>query len=246
MNNKKQLISIEGNIGAGKSTFVNIIKNNVPNTEIVSEPIEIWKKTVDADNENILDKFYKNIPRWAYTFQNFACITRMMKIEDTLRETTAELVFLDRSLATDKYIFEKMLHDGKQISELEHNIYNLWCDFYYKYVRPELENITIYLRCNPLTALERIKKRGRTEEQNISISYLTDLHNYHEKWLMENNEKSKSNVIVINTDKDFENDEEYQKEIINNVLNEINLIKQKKLMNINENIYNHNNVNYVI
>jgi deoxyadenosine/deoxycytidine kinase len=226
MSSSKQIISIEGNIGAGKSTFVDIIKTHISNSEIVGEPIEIWKKLQDSDGSNILEKFYKDIPRWAYSFQNLACITRMMKIEDTIQQSDAAFIFLDRSLGTDKNVFEKMLYDSKKISEIEHQMYNLWCDFYHKYVRAEFNNIIIYLRCDPETALTRIKKRGRIEEQDISIEYLTSLHEYHEKWLMNN---PNVNVIIVDCDKDFETDLENQKYIINTVVNEINFIKKKML-----------------
>jgi len=229
--NTKQIISIEGNIGAGKSTFVDIINKNVVNSEIVCEPVEMWKSLKDSDGSNILQKYYKDIPRWAYSFQNLACITRMMKIEDTIRQSNADFIFLDRSLGTDKNVFEKMLYDSKKITELEHQMYGLWCDFYHKYVRPEFENIVIYLRCSPDTALTRIKKRGRVEEQDIALEYLKDLHEYHEKWLMKSCETNGLNVIVVDCDKDFENDIQYQNQVINRVVNEINLIRSGKLEN---------------
>ena len=216
----KQIITIEGNIGVGKSTFVDIISKNVQNSEIVTEPVEMWKSLQDSDGSNILQKFYQDIPRWAYSFQNLACITRMMKIEDTIKQTSAKYVFLDRSLGTDKNVFEKMLYDSGKISEIEHQMYNLWCDFYYKYVRTELENLIIYLRCKPETALNRIKKRGRTEEKDITIEYLSELHRYHEEWLCSSN----LNVIVIDCDKDFENDLIYQQEIINLVKERVNKV----------------------
>jgi deoxycitidine kinase len=225
MNNRKQIISIEGNIGAGKSTFVDIIKKNIENSEIVCEPVEMWKKIKDTDGSNILEKYYKDIPRWAYSFQNLACITRMIKIEDTIRESDAEFIFLDRSLGTDKNVFEKMLYDSKEISEIEHRMYNLWCDFYHKYIRPEFENIVIYLRCTPETSLLRIKKRGRAEEQEISLNYLTNLHKYHEEWLMDTTKTNKLNVIVIDCDADFEHDLIFQKKILNTVVEKINSIK---------------------
>jgi deoxycitidine kinase/deoxyguanosine kinase len=226
----KQIISIEGNIGAGKSTFVSIINRYVSDSEIVSEPVEMWKKLQDTDGSNILEKFYKDIPRWAYSFQNLACITRMIKIEDTIRQSDAQYLFLDRSLGTDKNVFEKMLYDSGKITEIEHQMYNLWCDFYYKYVRPTFENIIIYLRCEPETALARIKKRARAEEQGITIEYLADLHKYHEKWLSDNPEL---NVIVVDCNRDFEHDFQYQAQIINTVVNEINVIRKNKL-NIND------------
>jgi deoxyadenosine/deoxycytidine kinase len=147
-----------------------------------------------------------------------------MKIEETIRESHAKYIFLDRSLGTDKNVFEKMLYDSKQISDIEHNMYNLWCDFYYKYVRPEFENIVIYLRCDPQIAYSRIKKRGRSEEQNISLEYLNDLHKYHENWLMQKKD-NRLNVIVVDCNKDFEFDKEYQNQVINQIVNQINQIK---------------------
>lgn len=229
MTQEKQIITIEGNIGVGKSTFVDIIKKYISNSEIVSEPVEMWKQMQDSDGTNILQKFYQDIPRWAYSFQNLACITRMTKIEDTIQKSNAEFIFLDRSLGTDKNVFEKMLYDSGKISEIEHQMYNLWCDFYYKYVRPEFENIIIYLRCQPEIALERIKKRGRIEEKDITIEYLTDLHKYHENWLTFN---SDLNVIIIDCNKDFENDKVYQNEMLSNIITQINTIREKRAKNI--------------
>ena len=231
MSNNKQIVTIEGNIGVGKSTFVQIVKNNIANSEIVGEPVELWKKMKDSDGSNILQKFYQDIPRWAYSFQNLACITRMTKIEDTIQNSEAEFIFLDRSLGTDKNVFEKMLYDTGKISEIEHQMYNLWCDFYYKYVRPELENIIIYLRCNPEIALERIKKRGRVEEKDITLEYLTELHKYHEDWLNDNNYKN-SNIIIIDCNKDFENDKVYQNQILATIITQINVIREKRVKNI--------------
>lgn len=229
MSQEKQIITIEGNIGVGKSTFVDIIKKYISNSEIVGEPVEMWKQMKDTDGTNILQKFYQDIPRWAYSFQNLACITRMTKIEDTIQNSNSQFIFLDRSLGTDKNVFEKMLYDSGKISEIEHQMYNLWCDFYYKYIRPEFENIIIYLRCQPEIALERIKKRGRVEEKDISLEYLNDLHKYHENWLISN---PNLNVIIIDCNKDFENDKIYQNQILGQIITQINEIRENRVKNI--------------
>ena len=210
----KIIISIEGNIGVGKTTFMDILKRNFNESEIVYEPLKIWENLIDTDGDNILNKFYKDQNRWAYSFQNLACITRMTMIEDTIQNTSAKYIFLDRSLGTDKHVFEKMLYNSGKISEIEHNMYNMWCDFYYKYIRPEFNNIIIYLRCSTETAINRIKKRGRVEEKDISYDYINELHKYHEEWLIDD---ITNNIIVIDCDKDFENDIEYQEEIINTI-----------------------------
>ncbi len=205
----KKIIAIEGNIGVGKSTFTKILKDNFKNSLIVDEPVDTWISLKDDSGTSILGLFYKDVNRWAYTFQNLAYITRMMRIADSIK-SDKDIIFLDRSLGTDKYVFEKMLYDDKIISELEHKMYNIWCDFYKKYI-DDSENHIIYLRCEPSTSFERIKKRGREEEKNITLDFLKKIHIYHEDWLM------KKNIIVIDCDRDFESDLDYQREIIETV-----------------------------
>jgi deoxyadenosine/deoxycytidine kinase len=226
----KIIISVEGNIGVGKSTFTQIIQKFFKNSCVVTEPVDVWKSMVDMDGDNILNKFYKDTDRWAYSFQNLACITRMIKMEESIKDSKSQYIFLDRSIGTDKNVFEKMLYDNKKISEIEHNMYNLWCDFYHKYVRSETFNIIIYLRCNPNTAYERIMKRNRDEEKNISLEYLSDVHKYHEQWLITDDDNMK--VIIIDCDKDFENDISYQEYIIAQVKSELSIFFLKQFSNV--------------
>jgi deoxyadenosine/deoxycytidine kinase len=212
----KHVIAIEGNIGVGKSTFTQILKKNFDKSTIVSEPVDMWLNIKNDNDDNILGMFYKDTKRWAYTFQNLAYITRMMKIEDAIRNSDG-IIFLDRSLGTDRNVFEKMLYDDKLLNEIEHQMYNLWYDFYHKYVNSNTNQIYIYLRCNPEIAYERIAKRGREEEKNITLEYLNKLHEYHEKWLMD-----LENVIIIDCNKDFEHDLEYQNKVIDLIKCELN------------------------
>jgi deoxyadenosine/deoxycytidine kinase len=209
----QQIISIEGNIGVGKSSFIDILKSHIK-CEVVPEPVNMWLSIKDNNNKNILQTFYDDINRWGYTFQNVACITRMMCIEDTIRNSNSQYIFLDRSLGTDKHIFELMLYDNGNINQLEHNIYNLWINFYNNYVRKDNMNKIIYLKSTPDVCDERIKIRGREEEKNISIEYLNKLHNYHEQWL-----NDKNNVLVLDCSKDFIKDIKYQQNLINKVIN---------------------------
>lgn len=216
MSNNKIIISIEGNIGVGKSTFIDILKHKwIDGCEIVSEPVDIWKNITDSDGKNILQTFYENIPRWAYSFQNIACVTRMMKIEDAIQKTEHKYIFLDRSLDTDKYVFESMLYDSGNLNHMEHSMYNVWCDFYHKYVRSNNNMIHIYLKAEPKICKERIIKRGRIEEKSIDLEYLIGLNNYHDKWLL--SDRLKSNVIVIDCNQEFECDTEKQNEMVNKI-----------------------------
>lgn len=226
----KIVVSVEGNIGVGKSTFINILKTKWNNCEVVSEPVDMWKQLVGSDGKNILQTFYEDIPRWAYSFQNVACITRMMKIEEAIRSTNSKYIFLDRSLGTDKNVFEAMLHDDGKLNQIEHSMYNLWCDFYHKYVRPQDNQIYIYLKASPETCANRIKKRGRVEEESIGLDYLTGLANYHDKWLL--SEKLNSNVIVIDCEEEFELDEEKHNQMMRQIKTHIDKFFNDKKIEI--------------
>jgi deoxyadenosine/deoxycytidine kinase len=210
-------IQIEGNIGVGKSTFTNLLKENISNSELVSEPVDMWLHVKNADGKNILQTFYDDIPRWAYTFQNIAYVTRMMKIERAIRSSTSDYVFLDRSIDTDRYVFEKMLWEEGQLQKIEHEAYELWCQFYQDFVRTDSDKKIIYLKCSPEVCLGRIKIRGREEEKNITLEYLNKLHQAHEDWLNNN-----PCALILDCNKDFEHDEEYKKQLLEKVKNFIN------------------------
>lgn len=44
--------------------------------------------------------------------------------------------------------------------------------------------LTVYLRTTPEVVYERMKVRGRNEESTVSLSYLQQLHDLHENWLI--------------------------------------------------------------
>jgi deoxyadenosine/deoxycytidine kinase len=226
----KIIISVEGNIGVGKSTFINILKSKWDEKggcEVIPEPVDMWKNLVNSDGKNILQTFYEDIPRWAYSFQNVACITRMMKMENTIRTSNSKYIFLDRSLGTDKNVFEAMLYDQGQLNQIEHSMYNLWCDFYHQYVRSQSNQIYIYLKASPETCASRIKKRGRVEEESIGLDYLKGLNNYHDAWLL-----NEPNTIVIDCGEEFEADEDKHDWMINQIKSKLDLIMSSKKIEI--------------
>lgn len=56
------VISIEGNIGSGKSTFVKNLQNHYSkkNIHFLKEPVVLWEAIKDSAGENIIECFYKD------------------------------------------------------------------------------------------------------------------------------------------------------------------------------------------
>lgn len=233
-------ITIEGNIGVGKTTFLDTLKqcDELKNSmEFIAEPVNIWLATKDSNGDNVLDKFYKELSDkqnasdyesvdhgWTYKFQTFTYITKMTNIVNALYHSDKKYIFLDRSIGTDKYVFEKMLYDDKMLSLLEHNMYLTWSNFYDKYIAKTNKKHIIYLYCDPEIAYNRIQKRGRLEEKNITIEYLRKLHQYHEDWMKEEL-KNGSHVMILdwNSDLDQKQLDELVKTKIITFVNEISL-----------------------
>ena len=204
------IIYIEGNIGAGKSTFVRQLGKYLSNFRIqnidpiiIQEPVDEWLETKESDGKNILEKFYENIDRWSFTFQMNSFISRTKKIQDAYGPGKA--LFVERSVYTDRYVFAENCFENNNMTKMEYDIYCNWNNWLSE--KFELSpSAYIYLKCDPETASERIMKRARTEEENIPLEYLTQVHNKHESWMSIEMEKGVP-ILTIDANEDFTKDE---------------------------------------
>jgi deoxycitidine kinase/deoxyguanosine kinase len=172
------IISIEGNVGCGKSTFVQTLKEHFKdkNVFILPEPVDQWLQIKDEEG-NILQHYYKDQKKYSFAFQMMAYISRLAILKKAM-EAGYEYIITERCLETDRNVFCQMLYDDKLINEIEFQIYNKWFD---EFKMKPREQIYVYMRCDPVIAYERVKTRGRPEE-NIPLEYLIKCHDYHEMW----------------------------------------------------------------
>ena len=197
-NTSKIVISIEGNIGAGKSTLMNILKEKFSNTiYFIDEPVDEWTQMIGSDGKNLLETFYEDMTRWSYSFQNIAYITRMNRLLSAI-DSDKKVIVMDRSLDGDKNTFTKMLEEDGHINKLEMAAYNKWVDLFNTRFGNNILTKHIYLSCEPAVAHSRINKRSRNGEGGIPLEYLTRLHNCHEEWL-----NQKTNILKIDVNQDF-------------------------------------------
>jgi deoxyadenosine/deoxycytidine kinase len=179
------IISLDGNIGAGKSTLLAEIRKHIHDVHLVDEPVGQWTALKNNEGENLLELFYKDKRRWAYTFQNCAILTRLKNIKDAVENLDPTLkhpqvIITERSVLTDKYVFAEMLRDAGLMDMLEWDLYDNWFNIFSKQYPV---NGVIYLSTGSVTSKERIIIRNRHGEENIDLDYLDSLDHQHKKWI---------------------------------------------------------------
>ena len=191
-----KLFFIEGNISSGKSTLIESLKKH--GHAVFDEPVNEWtEKYIESDGENILQKFYDNMARWSFQFEVAIMTTRYKRLIEALYSQT-DIVFLERSLWTDRKCFAQNLYDEGKMTKLEWIIYEDWFDTFMDAVSYALDGVDvnyIHIHTTPEVCHARMNERSRKEESGVPLEYLQLLHAKHKEWLEGD---CKHNVITVN------------------------------------------------
>lgn len=188
---KSITISIDGNIGVGKSSFIKFL-DPIAKVLTLREPLEKW---TDISGVNLLERMYLNPKEWAFSFQTYVMLTMF---QHHLHPAPRKI--LERSLESANKIFLRAHHIYQHVCTTQMNILDQWHDVLHS-LKPIKPDLIIYLRAQPETIMQRILNRGRPEECNIQMDYLQTLHDLYEKWLLESSEIK---VISINAEQPIE------------------------------------------
>ena len=171
---KYQFITIEGNIGAGKTTLSHLLARHY-NARLVLEQF--------ADNP-FLPKFYENPKQYAFPLELFFMAERFKQLKDILQQKD-----LFQSVTISDYLFTKCLLFAKiNLPEDEFRLYQSLFDIMYQQlVQPQL---LIYLHAPVQKLQENIKKRNRSYEQNIPDEYLFSIQETYTHYIKQHNTKT--------------------------------------------------------
>jgi deoxyadenosine/deoxycytidine kinase len=188
-----------GNIGCGKTTAAKLLSQTF-SFELFDEPV--------IDNRFLRD-YYAEMKRWSLTLQMEFLIRRVEHHE--LIKTVPKSCIQDRSLYEDPEIFAKYLHGLGNMTDDELNLYFEYFERLNKsLIRPDL---IIFLQVDDVgILLDRIRKRGREEEQGISFAFLQGLGGYYLSFPQVCQNKYGIDVITYNvTTTDIRSDEGKEK-----------------------------------
>jgi deoxyadenosine/deoxycytidine kinase len=166
---KKQFIAIAGNVGVGKSTL----------TAMLAEKLS-WEPFYEAVGDNpYLADFYKDMRRWSFHSQIFFLSRRLRHHHQLLSSPNS--VVQDRSVYEDAEVFARNLYQQGHMSDRDYYSYRELYEVLALFLPPP--DLIVYLKASVPTLLERIIKRGRDFERDISPLYLQQLNELYNAWI---------------------------------------------------------------
>jgi deoxyadenosine/deoxycytidine kinase len=192
---KYNFITIEGNIGAGKTTLANLLAKKY-NARLILEQF--------ADNP-FLPKFYENPGQYAFPLELFFMAERFKQLKELIQQKD-----LFQSVTITDYLFTKCLLFAKvNLPDDEFRLYQRLFDIILaQLVQPEL---VIYLHAPVSKLQENIRKRNRSYELNIPDDYLFSIQETYTHYIKQHNLKT---LFVDASNADFLTNEKHLQTII--------------------------------
>ncbi|HJM68737.1 MAG TPA: deoxynucleoside kinase [Candidatus Babeliales bacterium] len=195
---------VEGNIGAGKSTFLRLIDQTISELKVAYEPMDRWDQR--ESGQSLLSKFYEDPKRWTFSLETFAM---MCRVRDHLkRQKGSPLTIIERSIYSGHYCFAKNGYLHKFMTEAEWQVYERWFQFL---IPNKCDSPLgfIYLKTDPKVSFERVRHRGRESERELLYDYLVQINQRHDDFLLNKVDVSSDlmnvPVLVLDCNEDFEN-----------------------------------------
>jgi deoxyguanosine kinase len=195
---KYNFVTIEGNIGAGKTTLATLLSKHY-NARLILEEF--------ADNP-FLPKFYENPKQYAFPLELFFMAERFKQLKDLIQQKD-----LFQQITISDYLFTKSLLFAKvNLPEDEFRLYQrLFEIILQQLVQPE---ILIYLHAPVNKLQENIRKRARPYEQKIPDDYLMHIQETYTGYIKQHPVKT---LIVDVSNADFLNNPVHLQTIIDSL-----------------------------
>src|ERR1043165_9985109 len=194
-------ITIEGNIGAGKTTLAHMLSKH-HNARLILEQF--------ADNP-FLPKFYENPSQYAFPLELFFMAERFKQLKELIQQKD-----LFQNVTISDYLFTKCLLFAKvTLPEDEFRLYQrLFEIIHQQLIQPD---ILIYLHASVSKLQSNIRKRNRSYEQNIPDEYLLNIQETYTQYIRQHNIRT---LFIDVSNADFLGNEAHLKVVIDALEND--------------------------
>ena len=205
------IISVEGNISSGKSTFLNVIKEYNPQFNVVPEPLHEWQNVTapNCGSYNLFNLMSMDLQKYSFPFQMITLNSHIKMLSNAKRFEGVSI--LERSYHTNLNVFTKIARDKGYINDPEWTVYNVYMnDYIIKPFGKKAISGIVYVDTKPEVCYERLKPRGRIEEKGVDLDYLKLIDEYHKKWIL----SERPNILIIDNNLDKLSSQDYKEDMM--------------------------------
>lgn len=145
-------ISVDGNIGSGKSEALAALAAAFPTVPCYPEPVESWAE--------LLKLYYASPAEWSLPFS----LKVLLSFGEPARQPTC---LIERSPMTSRHVFGQVLYNQGLLNQHEWDLFKEYHD-----LLAWKPDVTFFVDCPPRVCLERVASRGREGEAGIDLDYL--------------------------------------------------------------------------
>lgn len=164
-------VSVEGNVGVGKTSVVRELQALYPHASVVEEPVSEWER------RGLLQRMYEAPERSAASFQMAALVGLF---EAQYPHSRAPLLITERSMQSNMQVFAKL-----NLDKHDFDMYRYAYDSLAAVAAPRADHVIVYLHAPTAVLVERVRRRGRPAEKHIDAAYLERVEDAHDAWLSE-------------------------------------------------------------
>lgn len=204
---KSKFISIEGNIGAGKTTILKMILQDIIKKEftlplihkVMLEPVQQYQ-----NYDGYYGKF--NPLKLMYENPSNIPITQLHIMKESQKYFSKDLSYESRNILAERsflatYVFIKAyLDSGKIPIFVADFLFKLWSTMLTSAIKP---NAIIFIDQSPEICLRNIRQRNRSNESEVlDLTFLENLDKNFKEWLSSLEKEFKIPIIRVNVSKD--------------------------------------------
>ena len=181
-------VAIEGNVGAGKTTLIELLKRHLDRDSEGEKKSPLRENGVDVVLEeevqdwlSVLSAFYTAPAAHSLHLQLKVMLSRLAQLRRAALPP-GKFAITERCIESSSDVFISCLGRDGLMTRSEEDVYIQLYDMVKNTEDLDLVGV-VYVNVSPETCYARTVKRDRPGEQGVTLEYLTRLHEEYARWM---------------------------------------------------------------